>query len=98
LCWVQDTLRFVDRTPPAKTSNPFTTPEPIFDTGEILQRITRVKEDNLKRIDDDLDVLKAYLKTQHTPKIVIEALEGLIVEQHVSWKKAIKKVENLLAE
>jgi hypothetical protein len=87
---------FVDRKPPARTSNPFTTPEPIFDADEILQRITTIKEDNLKRLDDDLDILKAYLKTQHAPKAAIEALEGLTVEQHVIWKKAIKKIVEML--
>src|ERR1700746_555060 len=32
-------LTFVDRKPPARTSNPFTTPEPTFDAGEILERM-----------------------------------------------------------
>jgi len=91
-----DTLTFVDRKPPAKTSNPFTTPEPIFDADEILQRITTIKEDNLKRLDDDIDILKAYLKTQHAPAAAIEALESLSVEQHVGWKKAIKKIGEVL--
>jgi hypothetical protein len=91
-----DTLTFVDRKPPAKTSNPFTTPEPIFDADEILQRITTIKEDNLKRLDDDIDILKAYLKTQHAPTAAIEVLESLTVEQHVGWKKAIKKIGEVL--
>jgi hypothetical protein len=30
-----DTLTFVERKPPARTSNPFTTPEPVFDAEEI---------------------------------------------------------------
>jgi len=28
-----DTLTFVDRKPPIRTSNPFTTPEPMLDAG-----------------------------------------------------------------
>src|ERR1700746_2886777 len=56
-----DTLTYVDRKPPARTSNPFTTPEPVFDTCEILDRIDTVQEEHLKRLDDDIDVLKAYL-------------------------------------
>jgi hypothetical protein len=84
-------LTFVERKPPAKTSNPFTNPEPTFDAGEVLERIAAIKEENLKRLDDDVDILKAYLKTQHAPKGAIEALEGLTVEQHVSWKKAWKE-------
>jgi hypothetical protein len=63
-----DNLIFVERKPPATTSNPFTSPEPTFDAGEILQRIATVKGENLKRLDDDLDILKAYLKTQHAPR------------------------------
>jgi hypothetical protein len=42
--------------------------------------------------------LKAYLKTQHVPKGSIEALEGLTVEQHVSWKKAVERIKKLLEE
>src|SRR5258705_10087746 len=93
-----DTLTFVERKPPARTSNPFTNPAPAFDTDEILERIVTVKEENLKRLDDDLDILKAYLKTQHAPKAAIEALEALTVEQHVSWKKAVERIKKLLEE
>ena len=48
-----DTLTFVDRKPPAKTSNPFTTPEPTLDAGEILERIETVQRDSLKQSGDD---------------------------------------------
>jgi hypothetical protein len=91
-----DKLTYVERKPPARTSNPFTDPEPVFDSGEVLERIATVKEENLKRLDDDLDILKAYLKTQHAPKEAIEALESLTVEQHVSWKKAVERIKKLL--
>ncbi len=93
-----ENITFVERKPPARTSNPFTTPEPVFDTDEILERIATVQEENLKRLDDDVDILKAYLKTQRAPKAAIEALEGLIVEQHVSWKKAVERIKKLLEE
>jgi hypothetical protein len=93
-----DSITFVERKAPARTSNPFTTPEPTFDAGEVLERIATVKEENLKRLDDDIDILKAYLKTQHAPKAAIEALEGLTVEQHVSWKKTIEKIKKTLDE
>jgi hypothetical protein len=91
-----DSLTFVERKTPARTSNPFTSPEPVFDSDEILERIATVQEENLKRLDDDLDILKAYLKTQRAPKAAIEALEGLTVEQHVSWKKAVERIKKLL--
>jgi hypothetical protein len=93
-----DRLTYVERKPPAKTSNPFTTPEPAFDAGEVMERIVKVKVENLKRLDDDVDILKAYLKTQHAPTAAIEALEGLTVEQHVSWKKAVERIKKLLEE
>jgi hypothetical protein len=93
-----DTLTFVERKPPARTSNPFTSPEAVFDGGELLERIAVVQEENLKRLDDDIDILKTYLKTQRAPKTAIEALEGLIVQQHVSWKKTIERIEKLLEE
>jgi hypothetical protein len=91
-----DNLTFVERKPPARTSNPFTNPEPVLDAGEVMERIATVKEENLKQLDDDLDILKAYLKTQRAPKAAIEALEGLTVEQHLSWKKALDRIKKLL--
>jgi hypothetical protein len=93
-----DSITFVERKPPAITSNPLTNPEPTFDAGEVLERIATVKEENLKQLDDDVDILKAYLKTQHAPKAAIEALESLTVEQHVSWKKAGDRIKKLLEE
>jgi len=44
-----DSVTFVERKPPARTSNPFTHPEPVFDVEEILERIAAVQEENLKR-------------------------------------------------
>ena len=93
-----ENITFVERKPPARTSNPFTNPEPVFDSDELLERIATVQEENLKRLDDDIDILKSYLKTQGAPKAVIEVLEGLTVEQHVSWKKAIERIKKLLEE
>jgi hypothetical protein len=93
-----DTLTYVERKPPAKTSNPFTKPEPVIDTAEVMERIELVRRENLERIDDDVDTLKSYLKTQGVPKAVIEALEGMTVEQHVSWKKVVERIEKLLGE
>jgi hypothetical protein len=93
-----DKLTHVERRPPTKTSNPFTDPEPVIDADEILERIGSVQAENLKRLDDDIDILKSYLKTQHAPKAAIETLEVLTVEQHVSWKKAIDRIKKLLDE
>jgi hypothetical protein len=93
-----DTLTFVDRKPPAKTSNPFTTPEPVFDGGELLERIETVQRDSLKQSDDDIDILKAYLKTQRAPKAATEALEDLTVDQHKAWKIATGKIKKALGE
>jgi hypothetical protein len=56
-----DKLTFIERKPPAKTSNPFTTAEPTLDADEVLGRIGVVQQENLKRLDDDIDILKAYL-------------------------------------
>jgi hypothetical protein len=90
-----DTLTFIERKAPARTSNPFTNPEPTFDAGEVLERIRTVERENLQRLDNDLEILKAYLKTQHTPKAAVDALEALTVE-HVSWKKAVDRIKKLL--
>ena len=57
-----DTLTFVERKPPARTSNPFTQPEPIFDAGKVMERISAVQRENLQRLDDDIEILTKYLK------------------------------------
>jgi len=93
-----DKLTYVERKAPDRTSNPFTTPEPVSDPRDILERVATVKEENLKRLDGDVDILKAYLKTQHAPMAAIEALEGLTVDQHMSWKKAVERIKKLLEE
>ena len=93
-----ETLTYVERKPPTKTSNPFTTPEPAFDTAEVLEKIDSVRVENLQRSEDDIDILKAYLKTQKVPKAIISALESLTVEQHMSWKKAVERIKKLLHE
>jgi hypothetical protein len=91
-----DTLTFVERSAPVKTSNPFTTAEPAFNIPEVLEKIESVRAENLQRSDDDVDILKAYLKTQGAPKAAIAVLETLTVEQHKNWKKAVEKIEELL--
>jgi len=68
------------------------------DAGEALQRNAAAMEENLKRLDDDIDILKSYLKTQGAPKATIEALEGLTVDQHKSWKTAVDQIKKLLEE
>ena len=93
-----DNLTFLERKPPAKTSNPFTTPEPTLDADEVLGRIGVVQQENLKRLDDDIDILKAYLKTQGAPRATISTLEGFRIEQHKSWKTAVDRIERLLDE
>jgi hypothetical protein len=45
-----------------------------------LERIETVQRDSLKQSDDDIDILKAYLKTQRAPRAAIEALEDLTVD------------------
>ena len=91
-----ETLTFVDRKPPAKTSDPFTNAEPVFDAKEVLERIATVQRENLERSDDDIDILKAYLKTQRVPRNVIEALEGVTIDQHKSWKKGVADITKFL--
>jgi hypothetical protein len=91
-----DTLTFVERKPQPKTSNPFTTPEPEIDIAAVMERIVTVQEVNLQRLDDDLDILKAHLKTQDAPKAAIEALEDLTVDHHKAWKIATGKIKKVL--
>jgi hypothetical protein len=93
-----DNLTFVERKPPAKTSNPFTNPEPTFDAGEVLERIRTVERENIQRLGDDIAILTKYLKTQDAPKAVIDALQRLSSEQTESWKAALERIEEMLEE
>ena len=93
-----DSLTFAERKPPVRTANPFTSPEPVFDGGELLERIETVQRDSLKQSDGDIDILKAYLKTEHAPKATIEALEDLTVDLYKGWKIAIGKIKKTLGE
>jgi hypothetical protein len=91
-------LTFVERKAPTKTSNPFTTPEPTLDTAEVLEKIATVQRENLQRLDDDIEILTKYLKTEGAPNTVISILEGLSAKQHESWKTAVEKIEKLFGE
>jgi hypothetical protein len=91
-----DTLTFIERKPPTKTSNPFTQPEPTFDAAKVIERISAVQHENLQRLDDDIEILTKYLKSEGVPKAAISALEGMSHEQQESWKKAIEHIEELL--
>ncbi len=93
-----DTLTFVERKPPARTSNPFTQPEPAFDASELMGRISTVHRENLGRFDDDIAILKKYLRTEGAPKAAISMLEDMSNEQHESWKTAVGRIKELLGE
>jgi len=93
-----DTLTFVERKAPARTSNPFTSPESVFDVGEVMERIHNVERENLQRLEDDVSILTKYLKAQNVPKTATDALEGLRRKQRESWKAAVEQIEELLEE
>jgi Tfp pilus assembly protein PilN len=91
-------LTFVDRKPPATTSNRFTTPEPTLDAGEVLERIRTIQSENLRRLDDDIALLTKYLKTQEAPKAVIDVIKGLSSQQQKRWENALEQIEDLLED
>jgi hypothetical protein len=62
----------------------------------VLDRIVIVRRESLKRLDDDIDILKTYLKAEDAPKAAIDALEALTVDQLKSWKAAIEMMKKAL--
>jgi uncharacterized protein YihD (DUF1040 family) len=90
-------LTFVERKAPARTANPFTNPEPTLDIAEMLEKIATVQQENLQRLDDDIEILTKYLKAEDAPKAAISILEGMSTKQHDSWKTAVERIEELLA-
>ena len=93
-----DTLTFVERKAPARTSNPFTTADPVFNADEVMERIHTVERENLQRLAEDIAILTKYLKTQNVPKTAVDALEGLSRKQQESWETAVERIEELLEE
>jgi hypothetical protein len=91
-----ETLTYVERKPPTKTSNPFSTPEPTLNAAEVLEHIDIVRRESVKQMDDDIDILKSYLKTNDAPISAIEVLEDLTIEHHKSWKSAMGRIKKLL--
>jgi hypothetical protein len=89
-------LKFVDRKSPPRTSNPFTSAEPVLDGAQALERIRVVQSENLQRLDDDIAILTKYLKTEGASKSVLETMETLSNEQHASWQAAIERIEKLI--
>jgi hypothetical protein len=83
------TLKFTDRLP-------FKQPEPVRDTSAIFERIASVQRENLQRLDDDIEILKKYLKTEAAPKAAIDALEALSNEAHASWQSAVEQIEDVM--
>jgi len=73
-------------------------PDPVFDGSKLQERIETVSRGRRKQSDDDIDILKANLKTQRATKAAIEVLWGPTFEQHVGWKKAIVQITKLLEE
>ena len=59
----------------------------------MLDRIHIVRRESLKRLDDDPDILKTYLKAEDAPKAAIDAHEAITVDQLKSWKAAIEMVK-----
>jgi hypothetical protein len=93
-----DTLTFVERKAPARTSNPFTTAEPVFNAGAVMERIHTVEHENLQRLAEDIVILTKYLKTQNVPKGVVDAVGALGRKQQESWETALERIEELLEE
>jgi len=91
-----ETLKFVDRVP--KPTRPAAKGHRTLNAAEVIERIASVQHENLQRLDDDIDILTKYLKTQGAPKATIDALDRLSSEQHESWKAAIERITELLEE
>ena len=85
------TLKFTDRVAPKPS-------EPVHDNSAIFERIATVQRENLQRLDDDIEILKKYLKTEGASKEVLQALEALSNEQHAGWQVTVERIEKLMEE
>ena len=67
-------------------------------TSAIFERVATIQRENLQRLDDDIEILKKYLKTEGAGKEVLQALETLSNEQHASWQAVVERIEDLMEE
>ena len=90
------TVKFVDQPrSPVRVSK---RAEPEIDSAEVLKRVSAIQRESVDRFDEDIVLLTKDLKRQGVPKAALNALEALSSEVHESWKTAIEKIEELLAE
>jgi hypothetical protein len=59
---------------------------------------TIIQRENLQRLDDDIAILKQYLKTEGAPKATAEGLATLSNEVHASWQVPVQHIEGLIEE
>jgi hypothetical protein len=85
------TLKFIDRVTPK-------TQAPAHDSSAVFERIAIIQRENLQRLDDDIAILKQYLKTEGAPKATMQTLETLSNELHASWHLAVEQIEGLIEE
>lgn len=53
-----------------------------------------IQRENLQRLDEDIAVLKQYLKTEGAPKATMQTLETLSNEVHASWQVAVEHTDS----
>jgi hypothetical protein len=66
-----------------------------MDADRVMERIDTIQRENLQRLDDDIEVLTKYLKTEGAPAAAIKTIEGLRTEQTKSWEKITERVKGL---
>jgi hypothetical protein len=83
------TLAFIERVAP-------TTVGSFRDPSAISKRIATIQRESLERLDDDIAVLKKYMKTEDAPTATIVALDILSNELHASWQAAVERIDELI--
>jgi hypothetical protein len=83
------TLEFIERVAP-------TTVESFRNPSAISKRIATIQRESLERLDEDIAVLKKYMKTEDAPTATIVALDTLSNELHASWQAAVERIDELI--
>jgi hypothetical protein len=86
-----ETLEFADRAerPTQKTLNL------KADSNHLMERIDIIQRESLQHLDEDIELLTTYLKTEGAPAAV-KAVESLRNEQTKVWQKVIERVKGSL--
>jgi adenylate kinase family enzyme len=89
-----ETLKFVDRA--ERSTQKSLNLRADVDADRVMERIDTIQRESLQRLDDDIELLTKYLKSEGAPAAAIKAVESLRRDQTKSWDTVVARVKELM--